>query len=390
MQITSFSIFTSLIFFNVFILVLATLRKNNKFIYSFSVKPLLFIILLSILRVIFNFEFFSAYSIKSKNILAAFFDFLKLKIVVHNTYFTVLQLLIFLWVSGIVFFILYSVKYYLSMNRYLKLIPKSTDDRNNRILEELMLKNNIIDNVYLVKSPEITEPFIKGLFKSIIYIPDMEYSDEELTHILSHELEHHKGKDSIKKIFFHFIKIIFWWNPFIHILSSDLNQILEVHCDLNVTKGFNEDEKESYLNTIRKVINNSIRTENRQLEFKLASNLYGEGRIYNLKQRFFLVLGYDKYKSHKSNFKGLIYVLSFLMFVLSYSIVFKPIYEAPMGFNYDEVSHLGDFEEEKDFIMKREDGKFEIFIDYKLIKISENIDEQFKHLNIYEMIRSEI
>ena len=102
------------------------------------------------------------------------------------------------------------------------------------------------------------------------------------------------------------------------------------------------------------------------------------------------MLGYDKYKSHKSNFKGLIYVLSFLMFVLSYSIVFKPIYEAPMGFNYDEVSHLGDFEEEKDFIMKREDGKFEIFIDYKLIKISENIDEQFKHLNIYEMIRSEI
>lgn len=77
MQITSFSIFTSLIFFNVFILVLATLRKNNKFIYSFSVKPLLFIILLSILRVIFNFEFFSAYSIKSKNILAVFFDFLK-------------------------------------------------------------------------------------------------------------------------------------------------------------------------------------------------------------------------------------------------------------------------------------------------------------------------
>ena len=74
-----------------------------------------------------------------------------------------------------------------------------------------MLKNNIIDSVYLVKSPEITEPFIKGLFKSIIYIPDMEYSDEELTHILSHELEHHKGKDSIKKIFFHFIKIIFWW-----------------------------------------------------------------------------------------------------------------------------------------------------------------------------------
>ena len=63
-----------------------------------------------------------------------------LKIVIHNTYFTVLQLLIFLWVSGIVFFILYSVKYYLSMNRYLKLIPKSSDDRNNRILEELMLK----------------------------------------------------------------------------------------------------------------------------------------------------------------------------------------------------------------------------------------------------------
>ena len=32
MQITSFSIFTSLIFFNVFIIVLATLRRNNKFI----------------------------------------------------------------------------------------------------------------------------------------------------------------------------------------------------------------------------------------------------------------------------------------------------------------------------------------------------------------------
>ena len=102
------------------------------------------------------------------------------------------------------------------------------------------------------------------------------------------------------------------------------------------------------------------------------------------------MLGYDKYKSHKSNFKGLIYALSFLIFILSYSIVFHPFYEAPMGFNYDEVSHLGDFEEEKDFILKREDGKFEICIDGKLYKITDRIDENYKHLNIYEMKRSDV
>lgn len=59
MQLTFFSFVMSLIWFNLYIILINFLRKKDNFIISFNTFPLIFFLFLSMFRLIFNFEWSS-------------------------------------------------------------------------------------------------------------------------------------------------------------------------------------------------------------------------------------------------------------------------------------------------------------------------------------------
>lgn len=75
---------------------------------------------------------------------------------------------------------------------------------------------------------------VYGFFTPKIYMPKIHFSDEELYYILSHEYYHFLNRDIWIKLFIYIICSIFWFNPFIHILKTNLIHMLEIRCDNKV------------------------------------------------------------------------------------------------------------------------------------------------------------
>ena len=61
--------------------------------------------------------------------------------------------------------------------------------------------------------------------------------------ILQHEFCHVKGNDLLIKLFYNLLLVIFWWNPLTYRFRKELDNLLELRCDLRITKDMNEWEK---------------------------------------------------------------------------------------------------------------------------------------------------
>ena len=83
-------------------------------------------------------------------------------------------------------------------------------------------------------SDELVSPAGMGLFKSYIFLPDYPYSKDELTWILKHELMHFKNKDFLIKFLVLSVRIIYWFNPLVYIMSNKVNLDCELCCDESV------------------------------------------------------------------------------------------------------------------------------------------------------------
>ena len=46
------------------------------------------------------------------------------------------------------------------------------------------------------------------------------------------------------------VLLLVWWNPLVYLLRRDLPQILEIRCDMAVTKDYTVSQKAEYLQTI--------------------------------------------------------------------------------------------------------------------------------------------
>ena len=85
----------------------------------------------------------------------------------------------------------------------------------------------------LVVSPDVRTPLSIGLTdKSLrIVLPERDYTDEELTLILRHELVHIKRSDSGTKLFLAICTALSWFNPFVWLSRRCASEDFESGCD---------------------------------------------------------------------------------------------------------------------------------------------------------------
>lgn len=104
--------------------------------------------------------------------------------------------------------------------------------------------------------------------------------------------------------------------------------------------------------------------------------MYNNESVINLKQRFDLVLDYEKNRfSYKS---AVLYLSIFLLFIGSYFVVIQPAYypEEEGIFSDDSLSP-------HDYILVDEEkGTYELYLDHQLKKVyksEDKIDEEYKN-----------
>ncbi len=135
---------------------------------------------------------------------------------------------------------------------------------------------------------DLASPFIMGIFRPSLILPNITLSAEQLDNILTHEMTHLKRNDIIYKWFATFVKALHWFNPIIYYITKQINIECEISCDLSVVKNMTDTQTENYVNTIISLLS-AGRTKSIPLTTGMTGNKNTlKKRFHMIKNRFFV------------------------------------------------------------------------------------------------------
>lgn len=173
-----------------------------------------------------------------------------------------MSILSIVWIIGIIVLVIYALYSYIKISR--------------RAQFAVLLKDNIFE------SDQIKTPFVLGMIKPRIYLPN-ELRNGEIDYIINHEMTHIKRRDYIIKPLGFLALTLHWFNPLVWLSYFLMIKDMEMSCDEAVMRKSDYDIRESYSTSM---LNLSIRHSG--LLIPLA---FGES---NIKSRIKNILNYKK------------------------------------------------------------------------------------------------
>ena len=363
MNITIFSFIMSVIWCDIFAVMIYVFFRKKKFIIYFNVLPILFLILIVLLRLLVNIEFSFTKIIHSDTIFLWAMRFFKLKpLQFLSDSFTIriIDICLIIWVFGIIFFLCKNC----IQDIHFKYLMSKEQVAENECIYSIMnqIAGNRAEKIRVIETTLVDTPMIAGLMKPTIYLPKIILSDTELYNILLHEWTHYIHKDIWIKFLLKLLCIIYWWNPFLYLLKHDIDDTLEVKCDLSITTKMTENEKTEYLESILKVAK-SLHSK----KTLTPSNNIGfitQKKNHSLKERFNYILEYIPPTTKQKISTAFFFGTFFLFFLSSYLFVIQP-YAAPPT----EVDGISSYtiNPSNSYITKDKNGIYSLYIDGQFV-----------------------
>lgn len=158
-----------------------------------------------------------------------------------------MQYVAYVWIAGIVIYYISFVckytKFQISISR--------CDCKNGNEIENIleMVKSNL-KIVQIIPIRMITAysgtPFIYGIFRPVVVVPNTKLSAEEWTAIFYHELTHYKRHDELLKLLISVLNALQWFNPLIYYMRDDIDAYCELACDEAVIRQMDIQERKEY------------------------------------------------------------------------------------------------------------------------------------------------
>ncbi|HBG6914701.1 TPA: M56 family metallopeptidase, partial [Clostridioides difficile] len=150
---------------------------------------------------------------------------------------------------------------YIKLKNLISDLSYEVDDEEIINLYRSILKEfDITKDIKLKYSYEVETP---AFFNSCVLLPPHDYKLKELDWIFRHELMHFKSKDLYLKYVILFLKIVYWFNPFVYIMDKHIDLDCELYCDERVLKNRNSEEKKDYALTIINAMRKGTNTSNK-------------------------------------------------------------------------------------------------------------------------------
>ena len=363
MNITIFSFIMSVIWCDIFAVMIYVFFRKKKFIIYFNVLPILFLILIVLLRLLVNIEFSFTKIIHSDTIFLWAMRFFKLKpLQFLSDSFTIriIDICLIFWVFDIIFFLYKNC----ILDIHFKYLMSKEQVAENECIYSIMnqIAGNRAEKIRVIETTLVDTPMIAGLMKPTIYLPKIILSDTELYNILLHEWTHYIHKDIWIKFLLKLLCIIYWWNPFLYLLKHDIDDTLEIKCDLSITTKMTEHEKTEYLESILKIAK-SLHSK----KTLTPSNNIGfitQKKIHSLKERFNYILEYIPPTTKQKINTTFFFAALFLFFLSSYLFVIQP-YAAPPT----EVDGISSYtiNPSNSYITKDKNGIYSLYIDGQFV-----------------------
>lgn len=363
MTITLFSVITSILLCNIYIIVIALMRRNDGFIIRFSLVPVALLIAAGIFRMICFIEIPNTVVLGSDDIFPAVLNLLNMRLFTlynSNMGIHIYDVLIAVWISGSIYNLLKYVRQSIRLYSFVHAVPSTHDKRIISCMDDILAQSRKNMKVKIIQCNEISVPMITGYFKPVICLPDIQFSDYELKNILLHEWTHFLHKDAWVKLFVYLVSSVFWWNPFVHILKWELNHILEIQCDLSITSKMNDESRISYLESILKVIKSSNKSTLLHTIPMNCAALVSTNKTKKIEQRFNLVLDYDSRRKQRIFPIFLLCVIILISFLASYKVVIQPRTLSTVEAGYEETFAITP---ENSYLTVNENGSYSLYSD---------------------------
>jgi bla regulator protein blaR1 len=165
-------------------------------------------------------------------------------------------------IAGVYLFIaLFLFLFYIMRNRALRKMllvsSRTVGGEIRKIFDNCRYASNVSDYVELRMTSLVASPTLVGYFRPVIFIPsekNLKISPKDFNFIFLHELVHIKKKDALIISLMNIVRIIHWFNPFVHLLYSWVSNEREILCDEKVLELSGKESAHGYGSAIIKVM----------------------------------------------------------------------------------------------------------------------------------------
>lgn len=372
MHITLFSFVTAVLLSSLLIVVLYLSRKSVKTIRMLNFGYLACLYLFCLGRMFFSVELPFAAVICAPPLMNPLHDVNEANLPMMEGAFLVSDLLLLVWAVGsILLFAQFLIRYHRG-KRDIDRLPKQENQVLQKILDELQRGNKRPIPIQVLCCSGLSTPCGIGLLRRQILLPSQEYTEEELFHILSHELQHFQTHDLLVKWMIRVFQCLFWWNPLVYLLGKDMDQVLEIKCDLSVVKNYSRQETLAYMRTIKNQLEQAIHTE--KIVPVASASLVGNFAMSNVEERFLYLAESLKPNQRKELSKPAFAVLFVALIMASYSFVLQSSYEAPeLDENGEKIQYM---QEDEIKLLHKKDGSYQEICQDELVKVPNYIAEE--------------
>ena len=354
------TVYTTILTTNILILFVASVLNNLKIIAHSGYKIALSGIILIILRFAFPLEFFFTQNLP----LPKFFSFFISKIL-HPYWGTVCiwHILMVIWGIGIAYNLLCYIREYINLMHFIHSHSDNVTDteRYQKAIRQIDACKNR-QNFFVYESTDICSPMICGIFQPRVLLPKhLSLSDTDLELILRHEISHYYHKDLLLKMSTELICIIYWWNPICRILRRQINIILELRIDHELSVSSAEQKLAYYsclLDTAKQAVNETLCSPHIIYFCRNSRSI-----LYHRVE-----IGLHASHHQYTGIKIMITTLLATTYVVSYLFILEPFYISPQY----EKSTAGTMSPEFFYIVN-DTGTYDIYYQGKHIETTDSL-----------------
>lgn len=188
-----------------------------------------------------------------------------------------------LWLVVVILFFSKQLKNYKKISEVLKNgIFAKTQYWENKVIETEIKKQNIKKDISIRKIDNIKFPTSTGFFKPTILLPNMDFTKEDFTLMIRHELIHIKQNDYIIKLLATVLVVVHWFNPIAYILLLQTHKICEFCCDEKIALELSKEERKRYGHLILRF---SVPKKKRKQSYFLPVSYFGNSDKNKIKER---------------------------------------------------------------------------------------------------------
>ncbi len=324
MQITIFSVWMTVLWSSILIIIFYFLRKKSILLDVCSVSGVLVLYLFCMIRLMIPIELPWTKEVSGGELYNKVYDMIRYEMPV-GLGIHIYQVLLSIWIIGAIILLTRYFIQYFKLMRSLGKLSVVDNGKTAEILERVVKGNSKKPDI--IKTSAINIPCCIGVFRKRIILPDKKLTDEEMYYILLHEYTHLQNNDVLTKMLINIICALYWWNPIVYLLRKDINQSIEIRCDGIVVSGENNISRSNYLAVMLSEFKDNCNTGEFAKYRKNIIPLYEE-HSESLIERFQLVADGKNNVSFVGRILACVFALCLL--ICSYSFIIQSNYEVPI------------------------------------------------------------